>query len=181
MPQQKEHFRYRRGWPFWMAGSILINKKPIRADDTANGHLSINDLLVLRKHFETQSEVQIQAASTGRGRQPGAGVRPRRERPRAGRTGAERGRTWADPGRFRHRGLDGAERAGWGRFAASAVRGGKLKNWKPNALLGLAAARISDFQDFRFSATPAGAGLGRFRTAASGCLRSSDNHSGIHL
>jgi hypothetical protein len=30
----------------------------------------------------------------------------------------------------------------------------KLKNWNPDALLGVAATRISDFQDFRFSPPP---------------------------
>jgi len=31
---------------------------------------------------------------------------------------------------------------------------GKLKTWKPDALLGLTAVRIPDFQDFRFSPAP---------------------------
>jgi hypothetical protein len=78
-----------------------MDRKPIRADGTADGHLSINDLLVLRKHFETQSEVQIQAASAGRGRPPGPGECPRRERPRAGPDlageGGEPGLIWESP------------------------------------------------------------------------------------
>ena len=71
MPLQKEHLRYRRGWPFWMAASNVIIKNQIRADDTASWKLVLKVFFILREHFETQSEVPIQAASAGRAMQPG--------------------------------------------------------------------------------------------------------------
>ena len=38
-PQQKEHLRDRRGWPFWMAASKVIIKNQIQASGKANGNL----------------------------------------------------------------------------------------------------------------------------------------------
>jgi hypothetical protein len=51
-----------------MVESSAIDRNPIRADDTASWKLVLNDFFILRELFETQTEVQIQAASAGRAR-----------------------------------------------------------------------------------------------------------------
>ena len=89
-----------------MTESSAIDRNVIRADDTASWKLVLKDFLILREHFETQSEVPIQAASAGRAMQPG---------PENARTGSvrERGEPGHDPGRFR----DDAGRTGLGQVS----------------------------------------------------------------
>ena len=110
----------------------MIDKNPIRADDTANGYLPLNDLFTLHKHSETQSEVPTQAASAGRA--PCS----------RGRRGDDSG---PDPGR--HRGGVGA-----GFRPAQSGAG----NWKSEKLTSRPATRptrISGFQVFtRTAAAP---------------------------
>ena len=52
----------------------VIDKKPTRADGTSDGHLMLKvviGVIELRNPFETQSEVQIQAARVEWGGPPG--------------------------------------------------------------------------------------------------------------
>jgi len=96
-----------------MTESSAIDRNVIRADDTASWKLVLKDFLILREHFETQSEVPIQAASAGRAMQPGpenARTGSVRERGGPVRRGGEPGH---DPGRFR----DDAGRTGLGQVS----------------------------------------------------------------
>jgi hypothetical protein len=63
-----------------------------------DGNHHSKGFFILRELFETQTEVQIQAASAGSGDMPGVRTCPGPEGTRAGQTGAERGRTRTDLG-----------------------------------------------------------------------------------
>jgi hypothetical protein len=57
-----------------MTESVVLNKNPIRADFTADGYLILKVVMwviELRYRFESQAEVQIQAASARRSGPPG--------------------------------------------------------------------------------------------------------------
>jgi hypothetical protein len=120
-PQQKEHLRSRRGWPFLIDG---VDRGRQEADPSGrHGRWVISAQRFL--HLVIAICNSIRSADTGGvcgpGRTAGAGVRPRRERPRCNRCGLQGGAAVT---------RSGGGRAGWGQVSGLQCPGRETENLK---------------------------------------------------